>query len=316
MFKYNNVLITGGNGFIGSHLIKRLIDQGKNPVAILRPGSNRSRLQGLENKITIYEANIADDKTLQKIFDKVRPELVFHLASFGVYSYTDHSPGIVSAVIETNIKGLLNVIYTAHSSDTKLLINTGTCFEYGSKVTPFDEDEKLSPLNPYGVSKMTGTFLAQMLSKTIRLPIVTLRPFTVYGPYEDERRFISTITKQCLSGKNLTLTKETIIRDYVFIDDVVDAYMCTAERGEDLSGEAINIATGIGNDLESVARKIISLTRTKDIKIDKGAFPSRPGEVPILIGSPKKAQKLLNWKAKYTLLQGLKKTINWIQSQK
>ena len=149
-----------------------------------------------------------------------------------------------------------------------------------------------------------------MFSKTSTFSLVTVRPFTAYGPGEDERRFIATVIKQCLQGKNPTLTSQKIVRDYIYIEDVVDAYIAIVELGEKLSGEIINISTGKGTLLEDAAKIIIQKTKA-NVVVDIGSFPSRDGEVLSLVGEAKKAERLLKWKARYSLEEGIDKTIEW-----
>lgn len=308
-----NILVTGGNGFIGSKIIDRLVSQGFETSLILRKNNNRKRLSHLLDKIQIREGDLTQPEDVINILKEINPEIIIHLAGYGVYSYSDMSQANVELMINSNINATINLLYAAQNTSCKIFINTGSCFEYGNSGEPFNEQSLLSPVNIYGVTKASATLFAQVFSKKSNFSLVTLRPFTAYGPFEDERRFISTIIRQCLQGKNPTLTSQKIVRDYIFIDDIVDAYLKALELGEKLSGQIINISTGKGTALEDVARMIIRLTST-EVSPDIGSFPLREGEVLSLVGNATKAKKLLNWKARYPLEEGISKTIEWVRN--
>ena len=253
----SKILVTGGNGFIGAKVVERLVSLGYAPITMLRKNNDRKRLLHVLDKIKIFEASLENAKDTSAILKKTNPEIIIHLAGYGVYSYQDMSKENIQRMISSNVDGTMNLLYAAQNTDCKLFINTGSCFEYGSKDIPFDEESMLEPVNMYGVTKASATLLSRVFSKTSTFSLVTVRPFTAYGPGEDERRFIATVIKQCLQGKNPTLTSQKIVRDYIYIEDVVDAYIAIVELGEKLSGEIINISTGKGTLLEDAAKIII-----------------------------------------------------------
>lgn len=311
--KNKTVLVTGGSGFIGVKIVERLVTQGLTPSLILRKNSSRKRLLPILDKIKIFEADLEQVKAVSDIVKKNNPDIIIHLAGYGVYSYSNMTAENVKAMINTNINGTINLLHAVYDSKCKLFINTGSCFEYGSSNIPFKEDDMLNPINVYGVTKVASTLFSQLFSKNNKFSVVTLRPFTVYGPGEDDRRFISTVIRQCFQRKNPTLTSQRIIRDYIYIEDVVDAYWSVIKLGGKLTGEVINISTGRGIALKDVAEKIIRLTEVEGIVPDIGSFPMRQGEVLSLVGNAEKAQRLLSWKAKYSLEEGLIKTIAWVR---
>ena len=306
----SKILVTGGNGFIGAKVVERLVSLGYAPITMLRKNNDRKRLLHVLDKIKIFEASLENAKDTSAILKKTNPEIIIHLAGYGVYSYQDMSKENIQRMISSNVDVTMNLLYAAQNTDCKLFINTGSCFEYGSKDIPFDEESMLEPVNMYGVTKASATLLSRVFSKTSTFSLVTVRPFTAYGPGEDERRFIATVIKQCLQGKNPTLTSQKIVRDYIYIEDVVDAYIAIVELGEKLSGEIINISTGKGTLLEDAAKIIIQKTKA-NVVVDIGSFPSRDGEVLSLVGEAKKAERLLKWKARYSLEEGIDKTIEW-----
>lgn len=306
------ILVTGGNGFIGSKIVDRLVSIGHKPCLLLRKNSNRERLKNITDKVKIFEADLAEKLKIINIFKKCNPDIILHLASYGVYSYSDIKEENVKSIIDANIRGTINLLYAVQDTDCKLVVNTGSCFEYGSSDIAFKEDSLLAPVNMYGVTKASATLFSQVFSRSSKFSLVTLRPFTAYGPGEDKRRFMSTIIRQCLKGENPTLTRQKIVRDYIYIEDVVDGYLAAVEFGDKLSGEIINISTGKGTQLLDITEKIVQMTNSKVIP-DIGSFPLREGEVLSLVGDSQKAEKLLNFKAKYSLDQGIEKTIQWVK---
>src|SRR3990167_1748615 len=207
------------------------------------------------------------------------PEVALNMATSGINEY--FAIRILSRI--QKIYGSVNLLNAAKNSNCKIFVNTGSCFEYGSSDLPFKEEDMLNPLNIYGATKASATLYSKVLSKKSSFALVTLRPFTVYGPGEDKRRFISTVIKQCLEGKNPTLTRERIVRDYIYIEDVVDAYQVVISKAELLSGQIINISTGKGTALEDVVKMIMRLTDAKVVP-GIGNFARREGEVLSLVG--------------------------------
>lgn len=311
--KDKTVLVTGGAGFIGAKIVEKLVELDYSPSLILRKNSSRKRLLNILDKIKILEVDLEQAEAVSDIVKKNNPDVVIHLAGFGVYSYGNVTKENVRTMMEANINGTTNLLYAVYNTKCKLFINTGSCFEYGSSDIPFKEDDMLSPVNAYGVTKAASTLFAQQFCKNKKFSQVTLRPFTVYGPGEDERRFISTVIRLCFRGENPSLTSQRIVRDYVYVEDVVDAYISAIRLGENLAGEVINVSTGRGVALKDVAEMIIRLVGVGGLRSDIGSFPMRQGEVLLLVGNAEKAEQLLKWKAKHSLEDGLIKTIAWVK---
>lgn len=313
--KNKRVLVTGGNGFIGSKIVERLVGLGNNPYLILREKSNKVRLASHLSDLNIFESDLTNRKKITSIVEKIKPEIIFHLASHGIYSYTINEINNIQEMIDVNVQGTINLMYATKDMGYSVFINTGTCFEYGNSNFAFKEDFIPHPENFYGATKVAATLFAENFYKQYKLPIVTLRPFTVYGPGEDGRRFISATIKSCFRGESPKLASQRIIRDYIYIDDVVDAYILAAAKNRKLAGEVINISTGIPSAIQDVAKLIIKHTKAKNLKPDIGGFSLRTGEALSLVGSAQKAKALLDWEAKYSLQEGLLRTIAWIKSQ-
>jgi UDP-glucose 4-epimerase len=309
--KNNKIVITGGTGFIGAKLVERIVSMGNRPVLLIRKQSDTARIIRFIKHVDLVETDLLRYKHLNVDINKIKPDIIFHLSGYGVYSYTNFNPHNTKVILETNVLATSNLLHAAENAGCKVFVNTGTCFEYGDSKIPFKETDQLNPCNVYGASKVMSSLICNILSKTFKMKVITLRPFTVYGPDQDNRRFIATVINSCFKEVDLKLTRERIIRDYTFIDDVIDAYIITAEKGKEFSGEVFNISTGYGITLKYLANLTMQLEELKKIKIQEGIFPERQGEVHSLIGNPKKANKLLGWKAKHSLNEGLLKTIAW-----
>lgn len=307
------IIVTGGTGFIGAKLVERLVSLGATPHLLIRKDSNVDRLQHLKEHIIFDVINLLDSDSLTSVVEEINPDMVFHLAAYGVYSYTNDELENIHDILETNITGTANLLYALRNTNVRVIVNTGSCFEYGSTTDPFTEEFQLNPCNIYGVSKVASTFLAQNYYKIYNMPVVTLRPFTIYGPGQDKKRFISTVIQHCLNGSNIALPAVEIVRDYIYIDDVVDAYITVAEKSNYQFGDIFNVSTGEAHTLEDVAEMLIHLSGSTNSKINKGEFPLRKGEVLSLVGDNNSIRLSFGWEPQHSLREGLKKTLDFVK---
>lgn len=304
------ILITGGTGFIGSELVKKLVSLDYHPHLFIQKSSSFERLQSVLGQITFSTVDLANTPAVSQLIDKVKPEVIYHLAGYGVYSYTDNSELNNQRLVEANILGSISLLQAASKEKFRLFVHTGSCFEYGSRSAAFSEEDSLRPVNFYGVSKAFATLYAQSFSKKHYLPVVCFRPFTVYGPGQDEKRFITATMRKCLKGENPQLTRKVITRDYLYVDDLIEAYLLAmSAKPAILQGEIINIATGRGFSTREVAIAISKICGRPDLQNEVGAFPERPGEVFSLVGRPEKAAQLLKWRPTHSLEAGLTKVL-------
>ena len=304
-------MITGGAGFIGSNLIKRLLDLGNNNINVTaKDSTSLSRLKSITGKIKLHKADLLDLKGLKKIFNKVNPSIIIHLATYSAYS--DQQAAF--EMVEVNINGTLNLLEASKDINYDIFINTGSSSEYGIKNKPMKENDLLEPLSFYAVTKASATLLCQVFAKEYKKPIVTLRPFSVYGPFEEKERFIPTIIKAIIDNKPIQLTPGNQRRDFIYIDDVIDIYINTILKGIKLAGQVLNMGTGIEYTNDQVVQALFKVTGKK-VKIEKGAFPKRLWDTSHWVADISKTKKLLNWKPKFSLEDGLKKTYEWSLSK-
>ena len=268
------------------------------------------RIKEVLNKVKVYHVDLLNKKKLTKIISKINPNFIIHLATYSNYrKQTD-----VEEMIDINIKGTLNLLLASKNIDYKLFLNNGSSSEYGIKNKPMNEGDYLEPISFYAVTKASATLLCQVFAKEYKKPIVTLRPFSVYGPYEEESRFVPTVIKAILKNKPIRLTPGNQRRDFIYIQDVVDIYTKTLSYGKKLSGQILNMGTGIEYTNDEVVQTLFKVTGKK-VKIEKGAFPKRLWDTSHWVADISKTKKLLNWKPKFTLEDGLKKTYEWNKSK-
>ncbi len=299
-------LVTGAGGFIGSWVVKELVSRGFYTIAVIKPGSKAERLRDVSTKIKLVEANLIDPSATKKLLKRVKPDYILHLATFGVYSYEQKDE---DKIILGNYKMLASLLDAAKSIRLKKFVNTGSVFEYGTTYGKVKEDQVdiANVLNKYSATKMATTALASAYVGEI--PILTLRPFTNYGPMEDSSRFIFTVIKKSLQGEEIRVAPN-INRDFVYVKDVARAYLLASRVGHS-DGEVINIGSGVRHTLTEVAREIVKLTKSKSEIIEDEVF-LRPKDSRCWADITR-ANKLLRWKPKYTRINGLKETISWLK---
>lgn len=312
MESFNNkkILITGGNGFIGSHLARKLVNLNAN-VSIIARNNNIEKIKDIKDKIGFFNIDLTDRGNLNKSIKKIQPEIIFHLAS-EVNISRDIS--LLRKSIENNLVGTVNLISSLTENGIRYdsFINTGTCEEYGNGKVPFKEDQSPIPMSPYSASKVASTYYCKMLYKVHNLPIVTLRPFLTYGPMQtNTKMFIPSLIFSCLDNRDFRMTGGEQTRDFIYIEDVVDAYL-RAAISKSVIGNIINIGSGKEYRVFDVAKKIVNITGSK-IKLDT-SLPYRAGETMHFYCSNKKAKDLLKWTPTTGLEEGLKKTVGWYSS--
>lgn len=304
----NKFLITGASGFIGSVLLRRLIKQKQEVHLILRKESRTWRIDDLLDKVTIHISDLSNLNELNEIIQKVKPDIIYHLATNGAYS----SQKDANQIINTNILGTWNLLQACNSINYKLFVNTGSSSEYGFKKFAMRETDIVEPASYYAVTKCAQTLLCSHIAKQENKPIVTIRPFSVYGPYEEPKRFIPTLMKALIFNEEMNLVDPNIARDYIYIDDMVDAYLKIDELINN-SGEYFNIGTGIQSTIKetvNIAKKVTG----KTAKFKWGKMENRNWDTNNWVADISKARQLLNWTPKITLEKGIMLTWNWFQT--
>jgi NAD dependent epimerase/dehydratase len=313
------VLVTGADGFIGSHLVELLVESNYSVRAFVYYNSFNSWgwLDSLPpqtlKKIEIFTGDIRDPNGVRKAVEGI--DTIFHLAALIGIPFSYHSP---DTYVDTNIKGTLNILQAARDSHCSRVLVTSTSEVYGTaQYVPIDEKHPFQGQSPYSASKIGADRLAESFYRSFGLPVVIVRPFNTYGPRQSARAVIPTIITQLLSGrKEISLGALDPTRDLVFVKDTVAGFQAIAEA-EGVVGQEINISTQSEISIESLARKLIALI-SPSATIISTAERIRPekSEVERLLGSNQKIKTLTGWTPKYTIDLGLGNTIEWFRDSK
>ncbi len=307
MAKKRVYLITGGAGFIGSCLLRRLINDNAKTHIIVRKETNLWRIKNLLYRSTCHTSDLSDVKEIKRIVDKVKPTVIYHLATHGAYSYQDDP----DKIIQTNILGTWNLLRATNHIEYELLVNTGSSSEYGFKQRPMKETDLLEPASYYAATKCSQTLLCFHAAREEKKPIVTLRLFSVYGPYEEPRRFIPTLMRALYLKEKMNLVSPDIVRDWVYVDDVVNSYLLI-NRLKKYGGEIFNIGTGTQKSIGDVVELAVKVTNSSTDFKWRG-MNNRKWDTDYWAADTSKTAKLLNWSPKVTLRQGLRFTWKWFK---
>lgn len=310
------VLVTGADGFIGSHLTEILLEKGYSVKAFTFYNSfnNWGWLDTLSEKklseINIFSGDIRDPNGVREAMRGI--DMVFHLAALIAIPFSYHSP---DSYVDTNIKGTLNVLQAARELETEKIMITSTSEVYGTaQYVPIDEKHPFQGQSPYSATKIGADRLAESFYRSFRLPAAIVRPFNTYGPRQSARAVIPTIITQLLAGKReIKLGMLTPTRDFNYVKDTAEGFVAIAESDKTV-GEEINIASQREISIGDLASEIIKqINPNAELICDEQRIRPEKSEVNRLLGSNEKIQKLTNWKPRYSLEQGLGETIEWVR---
>lgn len=318
---WNNkkVLITGANGFLGSHISIALLKNGARVAGIVKENPENSylkiALKEIHNpKIKIIKCDIANFKALFRIFINFKPDICFHLAAQPIVGIANKSP---LSTFETNIKGTWNILEITRLSRTRAAVVASSDKAYGEhKKLPYKEDAALLALHPYDSSKACADMLTRCYAHTYGLNTAVTRCANIYGPGDfNFSRIIPDTIRLAILGQNPVIRSDgTPLRDYVFIEDIVNAYLVLSEylyKGNIRSGEIFNFGTGKPISVLALVDKVLQVSDRKDLKPVILSKRKIKGEIDRQYLSSLKAQRLLNWKCSYSLDSGLRITYKW-----
>lgn len=310
------VLITGADGFIGSHLTESLLEKGYDVKAFVYYNSfnNWGWLDTLPkeklDQIEIFAGDVRDPNGVREAMKGV--DQVFHLAALIAIPFSYHSP---DSYVDTNIKGTLNVLQAARDLDTQKVMVTSTSEVYGTaQYVPIDEKHPFQGQSPYSATKIGADRLAESFYRSFNLPVAIVRPFNTFGPRQSARAVIPTIITQLLAGKEeIKLGSLTPTRDFNYVKDTAAGFIAIAESDKTI-GEEINIATQREISIGELAKEIIAQVNPKaHIVCDEQRLRPEKSEVNRLLGANDKIHRLTEWKQQYTFEQGIAETIEWIR---
>ncbi|MCW3071609.1 MAG: nucleoside-diphosphate-sugar epimerase [Bacteroidetes bacterium] len=314
--KGKKVLVTGADGFIGSHLVERLLEEGCTVKAFVCYNSFNSWgwLDTLPkeklSQVEIFAGDVRDPNGVRTAVKGC--DVVFHLAALIAIPYSYHSP---DSYVDTNVKGTLNILQASRDCNVEKILVTSTSEVYGTALyVPIDEKHPKQGQSPYSASKIGADAMADSFYRSFNLPVTIVRPFNTYGPRQSARAVIPTIITQLLAGKTeIKLGALHPTRDLLFVKDTANGFVAIAKSGK-TSGQEINIATEQEISILGLAQSLINEINPKATIIsDDIRLRPEKSEVERLLGSAGKIKALTDWKPEYDLTQGLKLTVDWFR---
>lgn len=304
--KNSRVLVTGGSGFIGSHLCRRLVQEGAELFVLVKYNSavDNIRLIDVWDKITPIEADIRNSDSLAIIND-IRPQIIYHLAA---YNHVGDSFRQIMESVSNNSNGTANLLESYTGYERFIYISTSEVYGYQTTV-PFIETATPFPLSPYAVGKYSGELFSRMKWYSANEPIVVLRPFNAFGPYQSPRAVIAETIIRCLQGEPLITTEGLQTREFNFVHNLVDGFILGGYI-PDAIGKIINLGSGREIPINELIQTIHTMTNSKsDLRI--GELPTRPGEIMRMCADNNLAHAVLGWSPQVEFEEGLNLTINW-----
>jgi len=312
------VLVTGADGFIGSHLVEALAAKGCNVRAFVYYNSFNSNgwldtvPKDVLSQLEIFSGDVRDPNGVREAMKDV--DVVFHLAALIGIPFSYHSP---DSYVETNVRGTLNILQAARDFSLDRVLVTSTSEVYGRAVfTPIDEKHPRQGQSPYSATKIAADSLSESFYRSFNLPVTIVRPFNTFGPRQSARAIIPTVITQLLSGEEeIHLGALHPTRDFMYVKDTVTGFIAIAESDRTL-GEEINIARQEEISIKNLAEMLIRLINPQArIVTDPKRLRPEKSEVDRLLGSSEKIQLLTDWKMKYSFENGLKDTIEWFKDE-
>jgi len=300
------VLVTGATGFVGACLTRRLVETGYDVHIFSRQASDKWRISDLLGQVTNHELDLRNNTAVEKAVAKISPLIVCHLAAYGGFAFQNDTP----AIIGSNFIGLVNLLRACEKVGFDCFVNTGSSSEYGKKPGPIKETDILEPVGDYGVSKAAAALFCQ--SEAAKgLPIITLRLFSPYGPWDDPKRLIPYVIKSLLRQKAPGLSSPKSVRDYIFIDDVLELYLKVIKKPPG-PGDIFNAGSGIQHSIEEVAAVLREIIRDAPTP-EWGVVEHRQPEPETWVADINKIKKNLDWEPSTSLRNGLEKTVAWFR---
>ncbi len=317
-FINKKILVTGADGFIGSHLVETLLDEGCNVKAFTYYNSFNSwgwldtfPKETLHN-VEVFTGDIRDPNGVRSAIKDI--DIVFHLAALIAIPFSYHSP---DSYIDTNVKGTLNVLQACRDYDIERVVVTSTSEVYGTaQYVPIDEKHPLQGQSPYSASKIGSDKIAESFYRSFGMPVVIARPFNTYGPRQSARAVIPTIITQLINGRNnINLGSIHPTRDFNYVGDICKGFVSLAQSDEAV-GKEVNIGSGTEISIGSLAKLLIELTG-KDVEIVSEDIRKRPdkSEVERLVCNKSLIEEITGWEPETTLREGLLNTIEWFSDK-
>jgi len=299
-------VVTGGTGFVGANLVRRLLRDGHDVHLLVRQGFSSWRIEEIRDSVQIHEVRLDHAESLEPVIRTIRADWIFHLAVYGAYpSQTDWRK-----MIATNVLGTANLLDACLAAGFEAFVNTGTSSEYGFKDHAPSESEALDPYSHYAVTKAAATMHCRYVARTRQVNLPTLRLYSAYGPFEEPARLLPNIVTRGLAGELPQLVDPDVARDYVHVDDVCEAFLLAAAGAGEELGPVYNIGTGTQTTLAEVvktARRVMGISAEPEW----GTMPNREWDTSSWVADNRRATAQLGWRPRYTFADGLSELVRW-----
>jgi len=311
----SRILVTGAGGFIGSHLVERLVRDGADVRVFVHYNSRNDwgllelACEPVKQALEVVNGDVQDPFVVRKAVSGCTT--VFHLASLIPIPYSYVAP---QSFVTTNVLGALNVMQACLDAGVERVVHTSTSEVYGTaQRVPIDEAHPLHAQSPYAASKIGADMIAESYWRSFGLPVAIIRPFNTYGPRQSARAVIPAIIAQALTGEVIRLGSTDPTRDLNYVDDIVEAFVRTASRAEAV-GQVTNVGSGQETSIGQLADIILRLLRSSArVETDEQRRRPERSEVERLVCDNRKARTLLDWTPKTSLEEGLRRTIEWMR---
>ncbi len=301
-------LVTGATGFIGSHILRRLVSLGGEVHILLRGSSDPFRIRAEAPRAIRHAADLEDEAAVRGAVAAARPRTIFHCASYGGHAGQDDA----LRAFRVNLAGTAHLVAACAEIPVHRFVHLGSSSEYGRRETPMTETDPLAPYDAYGASKAGATLWLAAAAASRGFPAATLRLFSPYGPMDDPGRLVPSVIRAFLRGEPPRLSSPGGVRDYVHVDDVVDACLSAASL-PGAAGEVVNIGSGRQASVGEIAEILGRIVPGSPAPV-WGAVSARPGS-PCWTADVAKAKRLLGWEPRVALEEGLRRTVEWMRHE-
>ncbi|MCX7046828.1 MAG: NAD-dependent epimerase/dehydratase family protein [Candidatus Sumerlaeota bacterium] len=302
------VLITGATGFIGANLVRRLLKEGHALHLLVRPGYQSWRIAELLDDARLYEADLQDEDRIGAVLGGVRPEWIFHLAAYGGYSWQTET----RQIYQTIFLGTVHLLEACLKTGFEAFINAGSSSEYGLKDHAPAENEWLEPNSHYAVAKASATLYCLHEAQARNANIQTLRLYSAYGPFEAPGRLMPTLIVRGLKSALPPLVNPATARDFIYVEDVVEAFLMAASQPPREPGAVYNVGSGV----QTTLREVVELAR-RMLRISAepqwGTMKDRTWDTNVWIADIRRILSELGWRPRFDLQSGFKAMLRWLQ---
>jgi nucleoside-diphosphate-sugar epimerase len=300
------VLLTGATGFVGANLVRRLLREGHEAHLLVRPGYKSWRIKEILSDVRLHELHLHDAEAVSHAVSRIQPDWVFHLAVHGAYSWqTDWEQ-----MVRTNIEGTMSLVSACLKTGFEAFVNTGSSSEYGFKDHAPAENELLEPNSHYAVTKAAATLFCRHTAQSRKVHLPTLRLYSAFGPYEEPGRLLPELLLHGLKGELPPLADPNIARDFVYVEDVVEAYLLAARTRMPEWGAIFNVGTGTQTTLHEIVE---TARRVMHIPVEPvwSTLRNREWDASVWVSDNRKIKAELGWQPRYSLADGIERMRDW-----